>query len=327
MSDWTTDQIPDLSGKTFIVTGANSGIGLEATRALAAKRAAVVLACRNLEKGQAAVDGIRKQSPGATVWLERLDLGDLGSVRSFAEKFTREHPRLDVLVNNAGIMAIPRRTTSDGFETQMGTNHLGHFALTGLLLTRLVESAPARVVTVSSMAHAMGKFGALDADDLRLQTGYTKWGAYGRSKLANLLFAYELERRLEARFPGVISVACHPGYAATNLQAVGPDMTKSFFGKAFMSMGNALLAQSAAAGALPTLYAATAPEVSGGDYIGPGGLFKMIGTPVKQRSNRASHDAEAARKLWATSAALTGVDFALLRSEERAAETQRTQQA
>jgi len=313
MSDWTTDQIPDLSGKTFIVTGANSGIGLEATRALAAKRAAVVLACRNLEKGQAAVDGIRKQSPGATVWLERLDLGDLGSVRSFAEKFTREHPRLDVLVNNAGIMAIPRRTTSDGFETQMGTNHLGHFALTGLLLGRLVESAPARVVSVSSMAHTMGKFGTLDAADLGLERGYTKWGAYGRSKLANLLFAYELERRLEARFPGVSSVACHPGYAATNLQAVGPEMTGSVVGKALMTFGNAVFAQSAAAGAWPTLYAATAPDVRGGDFIGPGGPFKMVGAPVKQRSNRASHDVEAARKLWDTSVQLTGVDFALLR--------------
>ena len=327
MSGWTEEDVPDLSGKTFVVTGANSGIGFEASRALAARHATVVLACRSLEKGKAAVEAIRARAPDAKLALERLDLGDLGSVRSFAAKVVKDHARVDVLINNAGIMAIPRLATKDGFETQIGTNHLGHFALTGLLLGRLVESAPARVVTVSSMAHTMGKFGALDADDLRLQTGYTKWGAYGRSKLANLLFAYELERRLEARFPEVISVACHPGYAATNLQAVGPQMTKSFFGKAFMSMGNALLAQSAAAGALPTLYAATVPDVRGGDYIGPGGPFKMIGAPVKQRSNRASHDAEAARKLWDTSAALTGVDFALLRPEERAAETQRTQQA
>ncbi|HEY5147934.1 MAG TPA: oxidoreductase, partial [Polyangiaceae bacterium] len=224
MSGWTADQIPDLSGKTFVVTGANSGIGLEAVRALAAKRAAVVLACRNLEKGQAAIDAVRKASPAAALTLERLDLGDLGSVRAFAGKFAKEHARLDVLINNAGIMAIPRHTTRDGFETQTGTNHLGHFALTGLLLGRLAESAPSRIVTVSSMAHTMGKFGALDAADLRLEDGYSKWGAYGRSKLANLLFAYELERRLEGRFPGVISVACHPGYAATNLQSVGPEM-------------------------------------------------------------------------------------------------------
>ena len=307
--------MPDLSGKTFVVTGANSGIGFEASRALAAKRATVVLACRNLEKGQASVDAIRAQTPDAKLALERLDLGDLGTVRSFAAKVLRDHGKLDALINNAGIMAIPRMTTKDGFETQIGTNHLAHFALTGLLIGRLIESAPARIVTVSSMAHTMGKFGALDAADLLLQTGYTKWGAYGRSKLANLLFAYELERRLEASFPAVISVACHPGYAATNLQAVGPEMTKNVFAKTFMSIGNALLAQSAAAGALPTLYAATAPDVRGGDYVGPGGPLKMIGAPIRQRSNRASHDADAARKLWDTSINLTGVDFAPLRPE------------
>jgi NAD(P)-dependent dehydrogenase (short-subunit alcohol dehydrogenase family) len=315
MIDWTEAQMPDLSGKTFVVTGANSGIGYEASRALAARRATVVLACRNLEKGQAAIDAIRAATPDARLVLERLDLGDLSTVRSFAAKFLKEHARLDVLINNAGIMAIPRLATTDGFETQIGTNHLGHFALTGLLLGRLVESAPARVVSVSSLAHTMGKFGALDANDLRLETGYTKWGAYGRSKLANLLFAYELERRLEARFPSVISVACHPGYAATNLQAVGPQMTNSLVGKALMSFTNAVFAQSAVAGALPTLYAATAPDVRGGDFIGPGGAFKMVGLPVKQRSNRASRDAEAARKLWDTSVKLTGVDFAVLQPE------------
>jgi len=314
--------MPDLSGKTFVVTGANSGIGFEASRALAAKHATVVLACRSREKGQAALDAIRGRTPNANeakLVLERLDLSDLGSVRAFAAKVLKDHARIDVLINNAGIMAIPRLTTKDGFETQIGTNHLGHFALTGLLLGRLVESAPARVVTVSSMAHTMGKFGALDENDLRLQTGYTKWGAYGRSKLANLLFAYELQRRLEGSFPAVLSVACHPGYAATNLQAVGPQMTNSVFGKAFMSIGNAVLAQSAASGALPTLYAATDPDVRGGDYIGPGGPLKMIGAPVKQRSNRASHDAEAARRLWDTSVKLTGVDFAILRPAARAA--------
>jgi NAD(P)-dependent dehydrogenase (short-subunit alcohol dehydrogenase family) len=315
MSRWTEDQMPDLSGKTFVVTGANSGIGFEASRALAAKGATVVLACRSQEKGRAAIDAIRGQTPGAKLLLERLDLGDLDSVRALASKVLKDHARLDVLINNAGVMAIPRLTTKNGFETQIGTNHLGHFALTGLLIGRLVESAPSRVVTVSSMAHTMGKFGALDANDLLLQTGYTKWGAYGRSKLANLLFAYELQRRLEARASSVLSVACHPGYAATNLQAVGPQMTNSTFGKAFMSIGNAVLAQSAAAGSLPTLYAATAPDVRGGDYIGPGGPFKMIGAPVKQKSNRASHDAQAATKLWETSVKLTGVDFALLRPE------------
>jgi NAD(P)-dependent dehydrogenase (short-subunit alcohol dehydrogenase family) len=315
MSGWTEEQMPDLAGKTFVVTGANSGIGFEASRALAARGATVVLACRSQEKGRAAVEAIRVQTPDAKLVLERVDLGDLASVRAFASRLGNSLGKLDVLVNNAGIMAIPRLTTKDGFETQIGTNHLGHFALTGLLLGRLVESAPSRIVTVSSLAHTMGKFGALDASDLLLQTGYTKWGAYGRSKLANLLFAYELERRLEARFPSVLSVACHPGYAATNLQQVGPQMTNSTLGKAFMSVGNALLAQSAAAGALPTLFAATAPEVRGGDFVGPGGPFKMIGAPVKQRSNHASHDAHAAARLWDTSVKLTGVDFALLQPE------------
>jgi NAD(P)-dependent dehydrogenase (short-subunit alcohol dehydrogenase family) len=320
MSGWTEEQTPDQSGKTFIVTGANSGIGYEASRALAAKGATVILACRSLEKGRAAIESIRAATPDAKVVLERIDLGDLASVRSFAAKFLKEHGKLDVLINNAGIMAIPRVMTKDGFETQIGTNHLGHFALTGLLLGRLAESAPSRIVTVSSMAHTFGKFGTLDANDLLLQTGYTKWGAYGRSKLANLLFAYELQRRLEARLPKVLSVACHPGYAATNLQAVGPTMTNSAFGKMFMSIGNAVFAQSAGAGALPTLYAATMPDVQSGDFIGPGGPFKMIGAPVKQGSNRASRNADAARKLWDTSVQLTGVDFALLRASTAPAE-------
>jgi NAD(P)-dependent dehydrogenase (short-subunit alcohol dehydrogenase family) len=312
MSGWTEDQVPDQSGKTFVVTGANSGIGLEASRALAAKGATVVLACRNLEKGKAAVETIRNATPGAKLALERLDLGDLASIRAFADKVSRDFPRIDVLVNNAGIMAIPRRMTKDNFETQIGTNHLGHFALTGLLLERLIASAPSRIVSVSSVAHTMGKFGALDASDLRLDHGYTKWGAYGRSKLANLLFAYELERRLEATFPMVLSVACHPGYAATNLQSVGPEMTGSIVGKAFMKIGNAMLAQSAADGALPTLYAATAPDVLGGDFIGPGGAFKIGGAPVKQHSNRASRDLETARKLWDISVQLTRVSYAPL---------------
>jgi NAD(P)-dependent dehydrogenase (short-subunit alcohol dehydrogenase family) len=317
MTSWSEDQMPDLSGKTFVVTGANSGIGLEAARALATKGGFVVLGCRNLEKGNAAVETIRKAAPDAKLALERLDLGDLGSVRAFAEKVANDFKGIDVLVNNAGIMAIPRQTTKDGFEAQIGTNHLGHFALTGLLLQKLVDSAPARIVTVSSVVHTMGKFGALDANDLALERGYNKWVAYGRSKLANLLFAYELERRLEPRFPSVISVACHPGYAATNLQSVGPEMTGSIFGKTFMSIGNAVFAQSAAHGALPTLYAATAPGVQGGDYIGPGGAFKMAGPPEKQRSNRASHDLETARKLWDVSVQLTGVAYAPLQQDAR----------
>ncbi len=308
---WTEDDIADLSGKTFIVTGANSGIGFEAARALAEKGAAVVLACRSVEKGEAAADRIKMAHAGTKPEVRELDVASLASVRAFAERFLREHARLDALVNNAGVMAIPRRETVDGFEMQMGTNHLGHFALTGLLLPRLIESAPSRVVSVSSMMHTRGRFGALDARDLRLESGYEKWLAYGRSKLANLLFAYELQRRLGVAHPTVLSVGCHPGYAATNLQSVGPEMSGSAVGRAVMAASNALFAQSARAGALPTLYAAVAGGVRGGEFIGPGGPFKMWGAPVSQKSNRASYDLEAAKKLWEASEELTGARYAL----------------
>jgi NAD(P)-dependent dehydrogenase (short-subunit alcohol dehydrogenase family) len=306
---WTENDIPDLSGRTFIVTGANSGIGFEAARALAQRGGVVVLACRNPEKGNAALERIRAAHTGANVQVAALDVASLASVRAFAERFLREHSRLDGLANNAGVMAIPRRETADGFEMQMGTNHLGHFALTGLLLGRLFESAPCRVVSVSSMMHTRGQFGALDRADLRLDAGYTKWGAYGRSKLANLLFAYELQRRLEIDHPGVASVACHPGYAATNLQAVGPAMSGSAVSGAVMSIGNALFAQSPRAGALPTLFALVGEGIRGGEFIGPRGPMSMWGAPVSQKSSRASRDLYAAKKLWETSEELTGVRY------------------
>ena len=266
---WTVDSIPDQSGKTIIVTGANSGIGYEAALALAKKGANVVLACRSPERSQAAADRIRAAAPKANLELAPLDLSSLRSVRSFAEWFQRTHERLDVLVNNAGVMAIPRQLTEDGFELQLATNHLGHFALTGLLLGRMLTSAnagaPSRIVNVSSMVHTIGRF---DWSDLQMERRYSKWLAYGRSKLANLLFTYELARRLEARGAPVIAVACHPGYAATNLQAVGPKMTGSAFGQAVMAIGNSVFAQSAEAGAWPTLRAATAPDVRSGDFTG-----------------------------------------------------------
>jgi len=304
---WTESDIQDLSGRTFVVTGANSGIGFEAARALAWRGGTVVLACRSRAKGEAAAERIRERHEGAKAEARELDVASLASVRAFAAGFLGEHPRLDVLVNNAGVMAIPRRETVDGFEMQMGTNHLGHFALTGLLLGRLLESAPSRVVTVSSMMHTRGSFGALDAADLRLEVGYTKWGAYGRSKLANLLFAYELERRLEVAHAGVASVACHPGYAATNLQSVGPAMSGSSLEGAVMAIGNKLFAQSPRGGALPTLFAAVGEGIRGGEFIGPGGPMALWGAPVRQRSNRASRDLDAAKKLWETSELLTGV--------------------
>jgi NAD(P)-dependent dehydrogenase (short-subunit alcohol dehydrogenase family) len=306
---WTIESIPDQSGKTYIVTGANSGIGYEAAMALAKKRASVVLACRSPERSQAAADRIRAAAPGATLELAPLDLASLRSVRSFADWFQRTHDRLDVLVNNAGVMAIPRAVTEDGFEMKLATNHLGHFALTGLLLGRLLASGPSRVVNVSSMVHTMGKF---DWNDLQLEHRYSKWMSYGRSKLANLFFTYELARRLEARGAPVLSVACHPGYAATNLQSVGPRLSGSAVSGALMALGNAVFAQTAAAGAWPTLRAATAPDVQNGDFYGPSGPMHMAGAPEKQASHRRSYDKGEAARLWEASVKLTGVSYAEL---------------
>lgn len=300
---WTANDIPDQSGRTAIVTGANSGIGLVTARELARAGAHVVLACRNAEKGEAAVRAIEAAAPGATVTLAPLDLASLASVREFASGVTSEHGRLDLLINNAGVMAAPRRLTEDGFESQFGTNHLGHFALTGLLLPCMTAEG-ARVVTVSSGAHRMGR---MRFDDLHGEQKYGRWSAYGQSKLANLLFAFELDRRLRAGGSAVTSVAAHPGYAATNLQSAAVPAHERFF----MSITNAIFAQRAEKGALPTLYAATAPHVEGGAYFGPDGLFEQRGFPTRVDSTPASKDEEAARRLWETSEELTGVRFAL----------------
>ena len=308
-SKWTSGDMPDLTGKVAIVTGANSGIGLEAALALAGKGAQVVIASRNLEKCDEAAAQIRAKTPACLLEVIRLDLADLASVRAFTGAFRDGHDRLDLLVNNAGVMALPYRKTADGFEMQFGTNHLGHFALTGLLLDTLLNTPGARVVTVSSGAHTMG---SVRFDDLQRERSYKKWEAYGQSKLANLLFAYELQRRFAAIGADAISVAAHPGFAATNLQAVGPQMEGSRLQSWGMKLANGLLAQSPEMGALPTLYAATAPDVQGGDYIGPDGLMEQRGHPKKVRSNMASYDEATAGRLWEVSVDLTGVDYALL---------------
>jgi hypothetical protein len=306
MAGWSVADIPDLSGRTVVITGANSGLGFEAATALAGAGAHVVLACRDQVKGRAAEAEIRARHPRASTTLMPLDLSSLADVRRFAEATLAACPRIDVLMNNAGVMALPYRQTADGFEMQFGTNHLGHFALTGLLLGRLRATPGARVVTVSSGAHRMGR---IRFDDPHWQQGYRKWGAYGQSKLANLLFAYELQRRLAAAGSDVISVAAHPGYAATNLQAAGPRMQGSPLLERLMDLGNTLFAQGAGMGALPQLYAAVAPGVRGGDYIGPDGLGELWGHPRTVTSNRRSRDVEAARRLWALSEQLTGVAF------------------
>ncbi len=309
-TNWTTANIPNLTGKTVIVTGANSGLGYEMTLALAAKGAHVVMACRSREKGEQAAALVRKQSPNAALAIMELDLASLASIRRFADAFQQQYPTLDILCNNAGLMAIPRRTTADGFEMQFGTNHLGHFALTGLLLTPLLQTPGARIVTVSSGLHERG---TINFADLMGQQSYEKWTAYSQSKLANLLFAYELQRKFVAAGTDAKSVATHPGYAATNLQGVGPAMEGSWGARLGMMLANRLLAQSAANGALNLLYAAVAPDVNGCDYIGPTGFQGMRGAPGKVRSNAESYNAEAAAKLWALSVELTGVTYDRLR--------------
>jgi NAD(P)-dependent dehydrogenase (short-subunit alcohol dehydrogenase family) len=304
---WTPQEIPALAGHVALVTGANSGIGFEAARELARHGCKVVLGCRSPARGAEAEARIRQTCPTATIELLELDLSRLASVRAAAAALGAGHPRLDLLINNAGVMAIPRTLSEDGFEMQFATNHLGHFALTGLLLGPLLAAHAARVVTVSSSAH---RIGMVRLDDLDRERGYRKWEAYGQSKLANLLFAFELQRRLAGR--AAISVACHPGYSNTNLQYVGPEQAGSWVGMQIMKLGNTLFAQSAEQGAWPTLYAATAPDVQGGEYIGPRGLRELFGAPTRVQARRAAHDAELARKLWAVSAERTGVRFEAL---------------
>ncbi|MCS6883176.1 MAG: oxidoreductase [Oscillochloridaceae bacterium] len=304
---WTLDAMPDQQGRLVVITGANSGIGFEAAKALAGKGARVILAVRNAAKGQVALEKIRAVHPQAQVELDLLDLADLSSVRAFAERFQTRYSALPVLINNAGVMATPYRRTADGFELQFGTNHLGHFALTGLLLPAILAAPGARVVTVSSMAHS---FGQINFDNLDGSKGYQRWMAYGQSKLANLLFAYELQRRFAASGARAISLACHPGYADTELQKVGPRMDGFALGEALSGLLNRVFAQSAAMGALPTLYAATSPDAHGGDFIGPDGPGGARGYPVPQRSNARSYDPALARRLWEVSEQLTGVRYA-----------------
>src|SRR5271154_304452 len=305
---WTADDMPDLSGKTIVVTGANSGIGLEAAREFARKHADVILACRDLGKARTAAADITASAPSAKVDVMELDLSNLASVRGFSDAFHLQRQTLHVLCNNAGVMAIPYRQTADGFEMQFGTNHLGHFALTGLLLDRLLASEGTRVVNVASGAH---RIGSIRFDDLQWKNGYRKWRAYGQSKLANLLFTLELQRKADAAGKKLLCVACHPGYAATNLQAVGPKMMGSSMAEYLMDLGNRAFAQSAAMGALPTEYAAVAPDVHGGEYIGPDGVGEFWGHPKRVPCSAAAKDTAAAAKLWEVSEQLTNVHYAL----------------
>jgi NAD(P)-dependent dehydrogenase (short-subunit alcohol dehydrogenase family) len=301
--DWTEADIPDLSGRTAIVTGANTGLGLETARALAEHGATVVLAVRNLEKGQAALASIRARRKDARASLHALDLSSLESVRRAAGELAAAHERIDLLVNNAGVMYTPKSRTADGFELQLGTNHLGHFAFTGLLLPRLLATPGARVVTVSSIGHRIRS--AIDLADLHFEKGYGRVAAYGRSKLANLLFTYELQRRLERAGAKAAALAAHPGMSATELTRNMP---------AFIRVLEPLLmplAQTAAMGALPQLRAATDPAAVGGQYYGPDGFGESWGHPVVVQSSARSHDAGLQSALWKASEELTGVTFPL----------------
>jgi NAD(P)-dependent dehydrogenase (short-subunit alcohol dehydrogenase family) len=304
---WTATDIPDQSGRRAVVTGANSGLGLQIALELARHGAQVTLAVRDTAKGEEAASTIRSQAPDADLAVGQLDLADLASVREFARGWTGG---LDLLVNNAGVMALPRRTTADGFEMQLGTNHLGHFALTGLLLPALLERPGARVVTISSGAHQMGR---ISFGNLQGERHYQRWLAYGQSKLANLLFAFELARRAALQDVDLTSVAAHPGYAATNLQSQGARMEGSRVKGALAELGNRVFAQSAAQGVLPALYAATMPDVTGGEYFGPDGIGGGRGYPTRAQASKAARDPELAGRLWAVSEELTGVAYKIER--------------
>jgi NAD(P)-dependent dehydrogenase (short-subunit alcohol dehydrogenase family) len=296
MTKWTTADIPDQTGRVAVITGANTGLGYETAAALADHGAHVVLAVRNLDKGKDAAARIATRSPGASVALQELDLTALESIRAAAEQLRSDHDRIDLLINNAGVMMTPKSSTKDGFELQFGTNHLGHFAFTGLLLGRLLPVTGSRVVTVSSIGHRIGR---IRFDDLRSDRSYSRMGAYGQSKLANLLFTYELQLRLTGT--NTIAVAAHPGSSTSELTRNVPRLVQIAL--------KPLELQGSDMGALPTLRAATDPTVLGGQYYGPDGIAEMRGYPKVVASSEKSHDVDVQKRLWAVSEDLTGVAY------------------
>lgn len=294
---WDIAKIKDQNGKIAIVTGSSSGIGLETARVLALKGAQVIIAVRNMQKGADALAKITRTVQGADVVMMELDLADLLSIERFVQSFREYYERLDLLINNAGVMIPPFNKTTNGFELQFGTNHLGHFALTGRLIDLLVKTPKSRVVNLSSLAH---KFGKIDLSDPLWETRkYKKWNAYGASKIANLYFTHELQKRYGGDASGILVAAAHPGWTATELQRHTP----------LTAFWNSFLAQPISMGALPTLYAATAEDVQGGDYFGPGGFCEMRGYPKKVESSERSRDAVIAEELWKKSEQLTGFTF------------------
>ena len=301
MANWTAADIPDQTGRVAVITGANTGLGYETAAALADHGARVVLAVRNLDKGKDAAARIAAKSPGADVALQELDLTSLDSVRTATERLKSDYDHIDLLINNAGVMYTPKETTKDGFELQFGTNHLGHFALTGLLLERLLPVPGSRVVTVSSMGHRI--LADIHFDDLQWERSYNRVAAYGQAKLANLLFTYELQRRL-APHGTTIAAAAHPGGSNTELGRYTPTVFRPLVNVFF-----SVIAQDAAMGALPTLRAATDPAVLGGQYYGPDGFAETRGHPKIVSSSAKSHDPDRQRRLWTVSEELTGVRY------------------
>ena len=296
---WSESDLPDQSGRTAVVTGANTGLGLETARVLAARGAQVVLAVRDTEKGKAAAARIIGTAPRADVTVQPLDLGSLQSVRTAAEEIKAAHPRIDLLINNAGVMyTSPRQTTKDGFEMQFGTNHLGHFALTGLLLDHLLPVAGSRVVTVSSVGHRIRA--GIHFDDLQWERSYDRVSAYGQAKLSNLLFTYELQRRLADKHEPTVALAAHPGFSDTELTRHLPGFVRPLY---------PLVSQKPALGALATLRAATDPTARGGQYYGPSGFAELQGHPKVVQSSKQSHDRDLQQRLWTVSEELTGVSF------------------
>lgn len=293
---WTYDDIPDQTGRTAIVTGANAGIGYETARALASKGARVIMACRSRERGEAALARVKEEKPAGTAELELLDLGSLASVRAFAERFLASDAPLDLLINNAGVMIPPASKTEDGFEMQIGVNYLGHHALTGLLLNRVLATPDARIVTVSSIAHRAGR---IDLESFRGERPYKPWREYCQSKLACLMFTLELQRRLESSRSVAISVAAHPGATKTDLQRHS----------SVLEALTGVMAMAAWKGALPTLHAATAPEVHGGDYSGPRGLMEAVGYPAPAKIAKQARDEAVAKRMWTAAEEMTGVRF------------------
>jgi NAD(P)-dependent dehydrogenase (short-subunit alcohol dehydrogenase family) len=305
MGKWTAEDMPDQTGRTILITGANSGLGLRSAEALAAKGARVLLACRNAEKAAAALEAVKAKATGPAPEVRTLDLQSLASVRECAAEVAQDMESLDVLMNNAGIMAVPKATTADGFESQLGTNHLGHFALTGLLLPTLLAAPEPRVVTVSSNAH---NFGRMDFSDLFFERRrYSRWRAYGQSKLANLLFTSELQRQAVEHKTALTAAAAHPGYAATNLTS-GPAVGMAFV-RPVLAAADKVIGQPDHMGALPQLYAATMPDVMADDYWGPDAFREQRGYPTRVGRTKNAQNAADARRLWELSEQLTDVRY------------------